>query len=535
MTRAPQAAAQLQHVRRLAEEHGPALKEAFALLQNGALVGPGGDRLHKTLAAAHHEVRSSLYAAFDAVQRIADEGGILPRVQAPYIPGAPAAAPRAASNVRSGSPAALNRLAGELLRAARSWRDASDALSRVLSGLGLSATTSRTISRAADRVAAQRTDIERRRDELLKSERQRLVHAAVTGAQLALTEKRGLTDVLGEAFDDTWNMYTGRYLAGVWEGTKDIGLTALAGNPITMPLYMGIDQESWLEHGPVGQAAGIYYGVQNPTEFAKAVVNWEGWKEDPVRAYGEAVPNAVMFALTGGTGSTSGIVAKIRKVVQRAHQKRAETKQSPTPEAEPQRPDPAQKAPDSSSSGQDAPSSGPQSPHPVLPRRPASPNEPHPALSPTELQDLENHLKGLQRRHPDKYVETKKDPDHSFKVRKGSEDEARVALDLAQRGIFDDGHSRPDGPDQGDFIDKGVHWDIKGIHSDWPPGVPEHIRSKPYRDGYNEEKFREMILRQFSRHRNVILDTRNADQRAIDDMKRIIEEEGWGDRIIWYP
>ncbi|MFV2179731.1 hypothetical protein ACFHW2_32210 [Actinomadura sp. LOL_016] len=298
----------------MAEQHGTALNQAITLLQGGALVGPAGDRLHKTLASSHHEVRSAFYAAFDAVQRAAAESGPPPRVPEPHIPGAPRGGPRGPSDVRSGSPSGLHQLADEISRAARSWRDAAGSLSHILGGLGLSVAPARTISRAADRVAAERPDIERRRDELLEDERRQLVQTATGSAQAALTEKRGLTDVLGRAFGDTWNMYTGRYLAGVWEGSKDIGLTALASNPLTAPFYFGINRKSWMERGPIGQAKSLYYGIRDPGAYAKAAVDWEGWKEDPVRAYGEAVPGIVISVLTGGTGSTAGLATRLGAV-----------------------------------------------------------------------------------------------------------------------------------------------------------------------------------------------------------------------------
>ncbi|MFA1541454.1 hypothetical protein [Actinomadura monticuli] len=128
-----------------------------------------------------------------------------------------------------------------------------------------------------------------------------------------------------------------------------------------------------------------------------------------------------------------------------------------------------------------------------------------------------------------------RDPDHNFKATKGSQDEAKISLDLLRRGIFDESYQRPSGPKQGDFIDKGVHWDIKGIHSDWPPGVPQHVRARPFPNAYSSADFRSTLLKQFQMNRGVIIDTRNADQTAINDMRRIIEQEGWGDRVIWYP
>ncbi|XRQ08998.1 hypothetical protein ACN3XK_73060 [Actinomadura welshii] len=307
MTRASQAAARLPRVKQLAEEHGPALKQAFALLQHGALVGPAGTRLQQTLARAHDDARSGFYGAFDAVHRLAAEDGSPPRVGEPYIAGAPRGGPPGEAGERSGSPAGLDQLAKEVSRAARSWEDAGAALSRTLADLGLSTAPARSVSRAADRVRAQKADIDRRRAELLKADQQQAVQAAVTTIQGILPESKGVKG----AFGDLWNTYTKRYLPGVWEGTKDIGLSALAMTPFTAPLYFGINRKSWMERGPVGQAQGIYQGLQHPGQFAKAIVNWDEWKRDPVHALGQTVPGIVLTVATLGTGSGAGASSRI--------------------------------------------------------------------------------------------------------------------------------------------------------------------------------------------------------------------------------
>ncbi|CAL9609671.1 hypothetical protein SUDANB95_05568 [Actinosynnema sp. ALI-1.44] len=180
-------------------------------------------------------------------------------------------------------------------------------------------------------------------------------------------------------------------------------------------------------------------------------------------------------------------------------------------------------------------------PHPALPRRPTDLSQPHPELTPAEKAALNQHLKDLEAKNPERFADVARDPDHSGKVRPGSQDEARVMLDLEERGLgpFD----RPkdaDGnliPGRGDFVDaKGQAWDMKGAHSDWPPEVPERVRnSGPYQNAYTEQWFRETVQGQFDKGRNVIMDTRNASAADIENMKSIVAKEGWGDRIIWYP
>jgi len=173
-----------------------------------------------------------------------------------------------------------------------------------------------------------------------------------------------------------------------------------------------------------------------------------------------------------------------------------------------------------------------------LPRRPTDPREPHPELTPEERAALDRHLAQLEQDDPERFAELSKDPDHNGKVTKGSQDEARIAMDLHERGEgpFAGDYRRPDGPGQGDFIDSdGKAQDMKGAHSDWPPEVPEHVRERPFPNAYNEADFRETVEGQFDRGRDVVVDTRNANQNDIDEMRRIVEEEGWGGRITWYP
>ncbi|WP_433269622.1 hypothetical protein ACQPZF_07475 [Actinosynnema sp. CS-041913] len=179
-------------------------------------------------------------------------------------------------------------------------------------------------------------------------------------------------------------------------------------------------------------------------------------------------------------------------------------------------------------------------PHP-LNRRPTDLAQPHPELTAAEKAALDKHLKELEGKNAERFQDTSRDPDHSGKVRPGSKDEARVAFDLEERGFGP--FERPKDangnllPGQGDWVDaKGQHWDMKGVNSDWPPDVPEHVRnSRPYTDAYTEQWFRDTVQGQFDKGRNVIVDTRNASAADIANVKSIVDKEGWGARIIFYP
>jgi hypothetical protein len=78
-------------------------------------------------------------------------------------------------------------------------------------------------------------------------------------------------------------------------------------------------------------------------------------------------------------------------------------------------------------------------------------------------------------------------------------------------------------------------WDIKSMHSDWPPGS-NHKEGQSYPDGYTNDKFTKTVTKQIDvSGRNVVIDTRNANQQAIDSMNKIVEEKGWKGKVILYP
>ena len=78
-----------------------------------------------------------------------------------------------------------------------------------------------------------------------------------------------------------------------------------------------------MERGPVGQVKGLFLGVQHPGEFAKAIVNWEDWKRDPVHALGKTAPSIAITAATMGTGSGAGVGSKIGAGLRNAARKGA--------------------------------------------------------------------------------------------------------------------------------------------------------------------------------------------------------------------
>ncbi|WP_067832217.1 hypothetical protein [Actinomadura kijaniata] len=297
MSRAEHAAAELPRVRRLADQYGPALNRAYTTLLDGALNGPAADRLFTGMAARHRTTRTAFYEAFDQVRRLAAQAPHPPRVREPHVPGPPSG-PRG-GDIRSGSPNLLNTLAAELSQAGAAWQNAGGSLARVLTGLGLDPTPGTRIRQAGQWLSGQRQDLEHRRTELLKEEQ---LHTALATARIALSQHDA----------PPWQGYWRSYLPGVWDSLKDIGLAGLAGNPWTAPYYLMIDPDGWRERGPIGQLKGLYEGVQDPVALAKAAIDWEEWKRDPLRAYGRLGPNIVLTVLTGGAGATSRLGTGVR-------------------------------------------------------------------------------------------------------------------------------------------------------------------------------------------------------------------------------
>ncbi|WP_393097040.1 hypothetical protein [Streptomyces sp. LN325] len=168
-------------------------------------------------------------------------------------------------------------------------------------------------------------------------------------------------------------------------------------------------------------------------------------------------------------------------------------------------------------------------------------NGPPPELTPEQRTSHDAHLHDLAQRYSDDFDWLKQDPDHKGKVKPSEMDEARVALDLRENGKVPTDIQRPPGANQGDLYSPstGEFYDIKGVHSDWPPLNNVRDKSLPFKGAYNPannqgwvRKLEDQIV---TRRRIVILDIRNANQAAINDVKSIVEQHGWSDRVVWYP
>jgi hypothetical protein len=168
-------------------------------------------------------------------------------------------------------------------------------------------------------------------------------------------------------------------------------------------------------------------------------------------------------------------------------------------------------------------------------------NEPLPELTAQERADHWSHLDVVEQRNLDDFDHLQRDPDKNGGISEPSKDEARVGLDLREQDRLPDDIQRPTEADRGEFYSPatGRYYDIKGVHSDWPPFNNVRDKSQPFRGAYNPsnngrwvKKLSEQIA---DKGRIVILDVRNANQVAINDIKSIVQKNGWEDDVIWYP
>ncbi|MFB6943622.1 MULTISPECIES: hypothetical protein [unclassified Streptomyces] len=169
-------------------------------------------------------------------------------------------------------------------------------------------------------------------------------------------------------------------------------------------------------------------------------------------------------------------------------------------------------------------------------------NEPIPELTAKEKAAHWGHLEDVEKRAPEEFDHLKHDPDHKNQIDEKSMDEARVGLDLRESGRLPEDIRRPELADKGEFYSEttGEYYDIKGVHSDYPPFNNVRDKSQPFKGAYdpanNEAWVNKQLAKQIEkRGRIVIIDIRNANQAAIDSVKAAVDSRGWGDRVIWYP
>ncbi|PAZ13178.1 hypothetical protein CLM62_25050 [Streptomyces sp. SA15] len=168
-------------------------------------------------------------------------------------------------------------------------------------------------------------------------------------------------------------------------------------------------------------------------------------------------------------------------------------------------------------------------------------NEPLPEMTPEERAAHGEGLEKVEQRNAEEFDALQRDPDKNGGISEPSKDEARVGLDLRDQGRLPDDIQRPAEANRGEFHSPstGNYYDIKGVHSEWPPFNNARDKSRPFPGAYDPANnggwVKKLETQIEKKGRIVILDVRNANQAAIDDIKSLVEKNGWEDNVIWYP
>lgn len=144
----------------------------------------------------------------------------------------------------------------------------------------------------ADRAAAQRLLGDAREQVRAQG---RVMAAALSAAADDAPEKPGLFDRVVDGVGD--------FFGGVWEGVKGIGDTVVMLAKLST-IRMLIDPKGW-RRDVTDLGKGLRWGVTHPVEFGKAIVDWETWKSNPLRAFGKLIPDIAIAIATAGAGAAA--------------------------------------------------------------------------------------------------------------------------------------------------------------------------------------------------------------------------------------
>jgi hypothetical protein len=119
-----------------------------------------------------------------------------------------------------------------------------------------------------------------------------------------------------------------------------------------------------------------------------------------------------------------------------------------------------------------------------------------------------------------------KDPAHGGKITPGSMQEARVGLDMEESGKLP-GPIERDPTGGAEFRDAtGQDWDVKRFNSNFPPN----------RGGYDLTSSLSKINEAVRTGENVILDTSNMSESAIQELRAAVEARpGLAGKVLWWP
>jgi hypothetical protein len=125
------------------------------------------------------------------------------------------------------------------------------------------------------------------------------VHAAAQRATNALNAASefaprpgGFWHGVGEQWSLFWH--------GAREPVESMGVLAWEQNGVRML----IDPEGWL-NDRASLILGLWASLNDPKQFAKDLVDWDTWADEPARAAGHLVPDALLALLTAGAGTVA--------------------------------------------------------------------------------------------------------------------------------------------------------------------------------------------------------------------------------------
>ena len=120
-------------------------------------------------------------------------------------------------------------------------------------------------------------------------------------------------------------------------------------------------------------------------------------------------------------------------------------------------------------------------------------------------------------------------------VTTGSKKEARIGLDLEEKGII--GHLERSAAPEAEFIDltTGKKYDVKSFEST-PIGADGLPITSPRKGAFKVQNAMKNIMKEFNKNGNdfVIIDTSKLIPNHINDLKKEIDKAGISDKIIWW-
>jgi hypothetical protein len=145
---------------------------------------------------------------------------------------------------------------------------------------------------AADRYASQQLLSDAR--ERVRTQGQAMA-AALNAAADAAPDKPGLFHSIIHG--------AGEFFGGVWEGIKGLGDIVVLLAKLS-PIRRMVDPVGWARDAS-DLAKGLWWGITHPVEFAKAIVDWDTWKSNPLRAFGRLIPDIALAFATAGAGTAA--------------------------------------------------------------------------------------------------------------------------------------------------------------------------------------------------------------------------------------